>query len=112
MSLAVNARDDSVLANVWKSSLRDTKSVSELSSTSAPNVPETLIATKPSEATRPDFFAAAARPLVRNQSIAASISPFVSLSAFLQSIMPAPDFSRSSFTNAAVTLIIIFLIVL
>ena len=57
--------------------------------------PSTAIATRPSAATRPDFFAAVAS-LVRNQSIAASISPPVSPSAFLQSIMPAPDFSRSS----------------
>ena len=43
---------------------------------------------------------------LRSQSMAASMSPSVSASAFLQSIMPAPDFSRSSFTSAAVTLIV------
>ncbi len=44
----------------------------------------------------------AARPFLRNQSTAASTSPPVSVSAFLQSIMPAPVFPRSSLTNAAV----------
>ena len=51
---------------------------------------------------RPDFFSALARPLVRSQSTAASMSPSVSVSAFLASIMPAPVSSRSSFTCAAV----------
>src|SRR3546814_6026632 len=46
--------------------------------------------TSPSAAVRPAFLAAAARPLVRSQSTAASMSPPVSPSAFLQSIMPAP----------------------
>ena len=57
---------------------------------------------RPSAATRPAFFAALARPLVRSQSTAASMSPLVSVSAALQSIMPAPVFSRSSFTMLAV----------
>src|SRR3546814_8493645 len=48
------------------------------------------------------FLAAAARPLVRSQSIDASMSPWFSASAFLQSIMPAPVRSRSSLTRAAV----------
>src|SRR3546814_13397623 len=59
-------------------------------------------ATRPSAATRPAFFAAADRPFLRSQSTAASTSPLVSPSAFLQSIMPAPVFSRRSFTRAAV----------
>ena len=58
--------------------------------------------TRPSAATRPAFFAALARPLVRSQSTAASMSPLVSFSAVLQSIMPTPVFSRSSFTICAV----------
>ena len=58
--------------------------------------------TRPSAATRPLFLAALARPFLRSQSIAASISPSVSLSAFLQSIMPAPVFSRRSLTSPAV----------
>src|ERR1700761_4729610 len=58
--------------------------------------------TSPSAATRPDFFAAAESPFLRSQSIAASRSPAVSFSARLQSIMPAPVFSRRSLTRAAV----------
>ena len=58
---------------------------------------------------RPDFFAALARPLVRSQSIAASMSPLVSVSAFLASIIPAPDASRSSFTIVAVIVIVMLL---
>src|SRR5690606_8737112 len=57
---------------------------------------------RPSAATRPAFLAAAARPLVRSQSIDASMSPLFSASAFLQSIMPAPVRSRGSLTRAAV----------
>ena len=52
----------------------------------------------PSAATRPAFFAALDRPFLRSQSTAASRLPAVSLSAALQSIMPAPVWSRSSFT--------------
>ena len=50
---------------------------------------------------RPDFLAALVMPFLRSQSTAASMSPDVSLRAFLQSIMPAPVFSRRSFTIAA-----------
>ena len=56
----------------------------------------------PSAATRPAFLAAFDRPFLRSQSTAASMSPLVSPSAALQSIMPAPVFSRRSFTIAAV----------
>ena len=59
----------------WNSSLRATKSVSELTSTTAPAVPRVATPTSPSAATRPAFFAAAARPFVRSQSTAASMSP-------------------------------------
>jgi hypothetical protein len=45
---------------------------------------------------------AAERPLARSQSTDVSISPSFSARAFLQSIMPAPVRSRSSFTEAAV----------
>jgi hypothetical protein len=79
-----------------------TKSVSLLTSTTAPRLPWTATPTRPSAAVRPAFLAAAARPLARSQSIAASMSPWVSPSAFLQSIMPAPVRSRSSLTVAAV----------
>jgi hypothetical protein len=53
---------------------------------------------RPSAATRPDFFAALDSPFLRSQSCAAVMSPLVSLSAALQSIMPAPVDSRSSLT--------------
>src|SRR5918995_786738 len=88
--------------NFWKMSLRPTKSVSALTSMTAPRVPLTTTPTRPSAATRPAFLAAADRPLVRSQSIAFSRSPATSPSAFLQSIMPAPVFSRSSLTREAV----------
>src|ERR1043165_1427021 len=86
----------------WNCSFLATKSVSELVSTIAPLLPSTTTPTSPSAAVRPAFLAAAARPLVLSQSIAASMSPPVSPSAFLQSIMPAPVRSRNSFTFAAV----------
>src|ERR1700750_1727262 len=57
----------------------------------------------PSVADRPAFFPAVARPFSRSQSEALLRSPPHSWSAFLQSIIPAPDFSRSSFTIAEVT---------
>ena len=86
----------------WKFSLRETKSVSELTSTTTPVPPATATATSPSAAVRPCFLAALASPLVRSQSTAASMSPLVSVSAFLASIIPAPVASRSSFTMLAV----------
>src|SRR3546814_654476 len=86
----------------WNCSFLATKSVSLLTSTIAPRVPSVATPTRPSAATRPAFLAAAARPLVRSQSIDASMSPWFSASAFLQSIMPAPVRSRSSLTRAAV----------
>ena len=43
-----------------------------------------------------------AMPRLRSTTMACSISPFASVSAFLQSIMGAPDFSRSSLTIVAV----------
>src|SRR5215472_1700936 len=58
---------------------------------------------RPSAATRPALLAAAAKPFFLSQSTADSISPPVSPSARLQSIIPAPVFSRSSLTSAAVT---------
>ena len=61
----------------------------------------------PSAAIRPDFFVAAARPFSLRKSIALSISPFDSVSAFLQSIIPQPVFSLKAFTSLAVNDIII-----
>jgi hypothetical protein len=69
---------------VWNSAFLATKSVSEFTSTATPLPPSTLTATRPSAAVRPDFLAALARPLVRSQSTAASMSPSVSVSAFLR----------------------------
>src|SRR5690606_11761409 len=86
----------------WNCSLRATKSVSELISTAAPLVPAVTTPTRPSAATRSAFLAALARPRVRSQSTAASMSPLVSARAFLQSIMPTPVSSRSCLTIAAV----------
>ncbi|CAH1673175.1 hypothetical protein CHELA41_23784 [Hyphomicrobiales bacterium] len=98
-----------VRASCWNCSLRATKSVSELISTTTPLLPASATATRPSAATRPDFFAAFDRPFLRSQSTAASTSPPVSVSAVLQSIMPAPVLSRSSFTIAALMLAIVIL---
>ena len=86
---------------LWKSAFRATKSVSELTSTMTALPGAVATPTRPSAATRPAFLAALARPLARSQSTAASMSPPVSVSAFLQSIMPTPVFSRSSFTIPA-----------
>src|SRR5580658_8167253 len=54
--------------------------------------------TDPSDATRPARPAAAAIPFSRSQTTAFSRSPDASDSARLQSMMPAPVFSRSSLT--------------
>ena len=94
----------------WKSSFLATKSVSEFSSTATPLPPSTATPTRPSAAVRPDFLAAFARPLVRSQSTAASMSPSFSVSAFFASIMPAPVASRSSFTIAAVIAMLLLLV--
>src|SRR5512143_1031763 len=85
-------------ASTTKSSVRATKSVSQFTPTSAPAFPPTWAQTPPSDAIREDFFAAAARPFFRRWSIAASMSPSDAVSAALQSIKPAPVFSRSSLT--------------
>ena len=59
-------------------------------------------ATRPLEAERSaPRLAALAWPLTRRISTALSKSPSASVSAFLQSIMPAPVASRSIFTSAA-----------
>ena len=55
----------------------------------------------PSVASRPPSFAAPAMPFSRRQVTAASTSPLVSWSAFLQSIMPAPVRSRRALTSFA-----------
>src|SRR5436305_12803809 len=55
----------------------------------------------PSDAVRAPRFAACAWPFTRRISIALSTSPLASTSAPLQSIIPAPVRSRSSFTSLA-----------
>src|SRR6185312_11248179 len=88
--------------NFRKFSSLATKSVSELISTSTPLPPSCASAMRPSAATRSAFLSALARPCLRNHSIDASMSPLFWVSAFLHSIMPAPERSRSSLTIAAV----------
>src|SRR6266403_2616610 len=91
--------------SAWNFSLRAVKSVSQLISTSTPILPPRWMydPTAPSVALRPAFFPAVARPFSRSQVMAFSTSPPDSSSAFLQSIIPAPVFSRRSFTIADVT---------
>src|ERR1700731_1614235 len=96
-----------ILTSPWNCSLRATKSVSELTSTTTPLVPAVSAPIRPSAATRPAFFAAFDRPFLRNQSIAACMSPSFSASACLQSIMPTPVVSRRSLTIAAVIVAIV-----
>ena len=57
---------------------------------------------RPPSSARPARFSALAAPFERRSSTAFSMSPPVSSSAFLQSIMPAPVRSRSSATSFAV----------
>src|SRR5699024_7948023 len=87
-------------------SLPTTKSVSQFTSISTASLPDVLIDVVPSAATLSAFLAALAAPLFRRTSIAPSISPSVSVNAFLQSIIPAPVFSRNSLTIFAVTAMI------
>src|SRR5579871_786812 len=96
-----------ILTRPWNCSLRATKSVSELTSTTTPLVVAVSAPIKPSAATRPAFFAAFDNPFLRSQSCAACMSPAVSVRAALQSIMPAPVDSRRSFTIAAVIVAIV-----
>ena len=56
---------------------------------------------RPSRASRPAFFSAAATPRSRSKATALSRSPPVSSSARLQSMKPAPVRSRSSLTSPA-----------
>src|SRR5262245_29061650 len=95
-----------ILTRPWNRSLRATKSVSEFTSTTTPLDPSTATPMRPSAAMRPAFLAALASPRLRSKSTACSISPPVSCSAVLQSIMPAPVRSRSSLTICAVMLAI------
>jgi len=100
------ASSATVRTKAWNCSLRETKSVSAFTSTTAADPGAAAMPTSPSLATRPAFFAAAARPFFRSQSMAGSISPPVSIRAFLQSIIPAPVFSRRSLTSEALICVI------
>mmetsp|Transcript_71217 Transcript_71217/g.119109 ORF Transcript_71217/g.119109 Transcript_71217/m.119109 type:complete len:303 (-) Transcript_71217:498-1406(-) len=55
----------------------------------------------PSAAMRPAFLSALARPFLRSQSAALSTSPSFCMSAFLQSIIPAPETLRRADTSLA-----------
>src|SRR5213080_1699083 len=83
------------------SSLRATKSVSQLTSTRTPTLLPAWMydAITPSLVARPIFLLAEANPFCRSQSIALSTSSSLSTSACLQSIIPAPVFCRRSLTN-------------
>src|SRR5690554_3991670 len=70
---------------------------------------DTLTRDTPSAAVRPAFLAAFRPDDLRSSSIAASTLPSAATSAFLHSIMPRPVRSRSSFTIAAVTAVMIVL---
>ena len=85
----------------WNCSFLATKSVSELTSAIAPVLPAARMPMSPSAAMRPAFLAAFDSPFLRSQSTAASRSPLLSVRAALQSIIPAPVLSRSSFTRLA-----------
>ena len=87
-----------LVASCWNSSFLATKSVSQLSSISAPSTD----ATRPLPAVRSARLPRPLAPLMRSSSTALSKSPSASSSAFLQSIIPAPVASRSRLTSAAV----------
>ena len=89
-------------ANARKFSSFAAKSVSQLTSTMVPPFSSDFTTIVPSAAIRPAFLAAF-KPLdFLRLSIASSILPSASTKAFLQSIIPSPVISRSSFTIAAV----------
>jgi len=88
--------------NCMKFSLRVTKSVSQFISAITAVVAFDNTRISPSAAVLEERLAAAARPFSRNILTALSISASDSVKAFLQSIGPAPVFSRSSCTILAV----------
>src|SRR3954470_14100606 len=85
-------------ASFTKSAFLATKSVSQSSSSSAPS----LLTTTPLVVERSRRLPTSLAPLIRRNSTALSYSPSASVSAFLQSIMPAPVASRRRLTSAAV----------
>ena len=93
-----------VSTSAWNSGVRATKSVSQFTSATTPSVASAFrrTPTRPSFIARPAFFATCAMPFLRRMVIASSMSPFASVSAALQSIMPAPVRSRRALTSVAV----------
>ncbi len=92
----------SVVPSFTKRSFRATKSVSQSSSSTTAFPGSIFTKILPAPVARPLFFAAAARPCSFSRRTALSKSPSAFTRAFLQSIMPAPVFSRRRFTSAAV----------
>ncbi len=89
--------------NFWKFSFLATKSVSEFISIITPLESFIETVTKPSEASRADFFCAVLIPFFLSHSSALSKSPSVSFNADLQSIIPAPVFSLSNLIFSGLT---------
>src|SRR5271166_3113535 len=90
-------------ATCWNRSVLATKSVSQLSSTSTPaSVPFISAATSPLAAVRVARLVTSLAPFRRRISTAFSMLPSASSRARLQSIIPAPVWSRSRFTSAVV----------
>jgi len=87
-----------------KSSFLATKSVSHESFTNETRFlsEEVAVPILPSEVSLSAFFAAFAMPFCLRRSIAFSRSPFVSVRAFLHSIIPAPVRSLSAFISSEV----------
>jgi hypothetical protein len=90
------------LAKARKASFLLTKSVSQLTSTSAPTSPATAAAITPSAVIRDAALPALLPSLTRRISSARVMSPSASVSAFLHSIMGASVRARSSATMLAV----------
>ena len=78
----------------WKSAFFATKSVSEFTSTSHPFAAIYGQGHQPFGSSAARFFRRLRQPLRAQPVHAASISPSVSVRAFLASIIPAPDLSR------------------
>ena len=90
-----------LLANAWKPSFFETGSVSQPTPTIGRRVAALLDEHDPSVVARSARLPAAAIPRSRSSVRAASMSPSVSCSARLHSIIPAPVWSRSSLTRLA-----------
>src|SRR5579862_4642722 len=100
---SASTASSTLFAYARNSSLFDTGSVSHPTAAMAPFEPSSAsrYPTLPSVVSRPARLAALAIPFSRSRTIAASMSPFVSTSACLLAIIPAPVRSRSSLTSAA-----------